>query len=367
MEVLDELLALARPEIVQLQPYSAARTEGKQVDVRVYLDANENPYAPFPADGSTDGYNRYPEVQPASLRAAFAKRYGIADEQIFLSRGADEAIDLLIRIFCTGGKDAVLIAPPAFPMYTHSARVQGASIVEVPLTKHDFQLDVPQIIAAKDANPNVKLMMVASPNNPTATLLRREDLLAVARAFRGQALLVVDELYLDYSGAVSLAGEIAEHPNIVVLRSLSKEYSLAGERVGVTLAHPAVIGLLNRVSAPYSLSRSSIAAAVTVLSTEGIAHSKRNIERVLAERDRVAKRLVEFESVDHVYASDANFLLVRFVDTKSVVALCEERGIKVRDRSSVPGLEGCVRLSTGTPEENNEFLKVLQELDGGRK
>jgi histidinol-phosphate aminotransferase len=305
-------------------------------------------------------------VQPANLRSLFARRYSVDPEWLFLSRGADEAIDLLTRVFCAEGKDAVLLTPPAFPMYEHAARVQGAQIVDVPLTAPDFQLDVPAVEAAVAQHRNIKLMMVASPNNPTACLLRRDDLLAVAQVLRGRAVLVVDELYLDYSDATSLATEIADHPNIVVLRSLSKEHSLAGERIGITIAHPTIIGMLRRVSAPYSLTQSSITAASAVASPEGERYSRRRIEQIVSERERVATTMQQLAVVRHVHPSDANFLLVQFVDATSVVAALASAGIRVRDRSTVPGLEGCVRISIGTPEENDAVLDVLRGVEVAR-
>jgi histidinol-phosphate aminotransferase len=358
----EEIMALVRPEVIRLGGYSSARSEGEQRKVRIFMDANENPYPPYPGGETEQGYNRYPEVQPLGLREVFGQRNGVGPEQVFLSRGADEAIDLLTRIFCTEGTDGVLLASPTFPMYEHSVNLQGARLVDVPMTD-DFQLDVPAILQAHADDGHIKMMMVASPNNPTANLLRRDDLLTLARAFRGKTMLLVDELYLDYSGAQSLAEAIDALPNVIVVRSLSKEHSMAGERIGITIAHSTVIELLVRVAAPYLLAQSAVRAATAVASPEGAAYSAKNIELILSERDRLRKEFDALSIVDHVYPSDANFFLVRFTDAANVVTTLTEAGIKVRDRSSVARLENCVRISVGTPQENDELLTVLQRID----
>jgi histidinol-phosphate aminotransferase len=357
----EEILALVRPAVTKLAGYQSARNTGKQHEIRIFMDANENPFPPYPATENEIGFNRYPEVQPLALRQVFGERNGVGPDGVFLSRGADEAIDLLTRIFCNEGTDGVILCSPTFPMYQHSVDLQGARLVDVPMTS-DFQLDVPAILETHASDGHIKMMMVASPNNPTANLLRREDLVSLARAFAGASMLLVDELYLDYSGAESLAGIIDELPNVVVLRSLSKEHSMAGERIGITIAHPTVIELLNRVAAPYLLAQSAIRSAKAVASPEGSAHSAANIARILSERDRMSKELAELPLVQHVYPSDANFLLVKVTDGPVVSDRLTEFGIKVRDRSAVPGLANCVRISVGTPEENDELFSALRKI-----
>jgi histidinol-phosphate aminotransferase len=357
----QEIVNLARPAVAKLSGYQSARNTGKQHEIRIFLDANENPYPPFPATENEVGLNRYPEVQPHALREVFGQRNGVSADHVFLSRGADEAIDLLTRVFCNEGTDGVLLCPPTFPMYEHSVNVQGARLVEVPMTE-DFQLDVPAILKTFADDGHIKMMMVASPGNPTANLLRRDDLVELARAFRDKAMLLVDELYLDYSGGESLVPLISECPNVVVLRSLSKEHSLAGERFGITLADPTVIELLTRVAAPYLLAQSAIRAARALASPEGAAHSARNIQLVLSERDRLRTLFDSLPIVEHVYPSDANFLLVKFTDGPLVTERLIDFGIKVRDRSSVPGLRNCVRISVGTAAENDELVAALRKI-----
>jgi histidinol-phosphate aminotransferase len=262
-----------------------------------------------------------------------------------------------------------MIAPPSFAMYPMAARIQGAAVHAVPLLPpgpdhRRFRLDTAAMVAAQAANPTTKLVFVCSPNNPTGCLMERVAILDLAGELLGRSLVVVDELYLDYSGAPSLASAIDDHPNLVVLRSLSKEYSLAGERIGATIAHPETIGILRRVMAPYSLTTSSIRTAVAALGPEGAERGRANIATILSERDRVRGALGRFGSVARVYHSDANFLLVAVDDPARLVAAMESRGIKIRNRSSeVPST---VRISIGAPEENDAMLAAFTSYDQGR-
>jgi histidinol-phosphate aminotransferase len=206
-------------------------------------------------------------------------------------------------------------------------------------------------------------VFVCSPNNPTANLMRRADVLRLAAELFGRALVVVDQLYADYSGEPSLSDEVDGHPNLVVVRSMSKEYSLAGERLGVTIAHPEVIGILRRIMAPYSLTASSIRAVSRALTPEGVGYGRANIARLVAERDRVAAALTGSPVVEKIWPSDANFVLVRIADPRGLTRTMAEHGIKIRDRSAV--VDGAVRISIGTVEENDAMLKVV--ADYGRQ
>jgi histidinol-phosphate aminotransferase len=359
MAQLDEIARLARPEIYAMKPYSSARTEGKQ-EASIYLDANENPYPPFPGTDDLIGYNRYPEPQPQRLLDRFAEIYGVPRENLFLSRGADEAIDLFVRAFCAAGKDGILIAPPTFVMYETAAEIQGAFVHRVPLDA-EFQLNVDDMLATQSAHPTTKLVFVCSPNNPSSNLMKRDSVLRLAKELFGKALVIVDELYVDYSGQPSLANEIANNPNLVVLRSMSKEYSLAGERMGITIANPEVIGILGRIMAPYSLTVSAVRAVERAVAPEGVEYGRANIRTILDERERVRAALEASPAVSNIFPTDANFLLIQTTDAKLLVKTMENNGIKVRDRSSV--IDNGVRISIGTPEENDTMLKVFAEYE----
>lgn len=354
---MDEIARLARPDIYAMKPYSSARTEGEQ-QASVYLDANENPFPPYPAGPEQAGLNRYPEPQPQVLVDRLSAVFGISPERLFISRGADEAIDLLVRAFCAAGSDGILICPPTFVMYETSAEIQGAFTHRVPLTADTFDLDVDAMLAACRDNPGIKLVFVCSPNNPTGNLMNRSSILRLASELFGKTLVVVDQLYVDYSGEAPISSEIDAHPNIVALRSLSKEYSLAGERCGFTIAHPEVVGILRRIMAPYSIPASAIRSAAAALTPEGAEYGRTTIERVLAERDRVRDALEPLPSVTRVFPSDANYLFLQTTDAGLLTELMEQNGIKIRNRSRV--LDQAVRISIGTPDENDQMLAVFK-------
>ena len=272
---MDEILGLARPEILAMKPYSAARREGEQAAMRVFLDANENPFPPYPGSERCLGLNRYPEPQPDHLLSLFANHYGVRREELLITRGGDEAIDLLVRAFCTAGRDSVLINPPTFGMYEIAAQTQNAAVHRVPLRgQAGFQLDVERVLSICREHHGVKLVFVCTPNNPTGNLMRRADVLALCSRLLGRALVVGDETYVEFSGQPSLSSDRQAHPNLVVLRTLSKEHGLAGERCGVTIAHPAVIGLAGRILAPYPLAISSIRAVSEAMSLRGIEQAR---------------------------------------------------------------------------------------------
>jgi histidinol-phosphate aminotransferase len=358
---MDEVMRLVRPVIARTIPHSSARTDGRQIEMRVRLDANESPYLPYPGGEGQLELNRYPEGQPEHLLDIFADFYGVPRDWLLFSRGVEEAIDLLVRAFCGEGRDAVLQTPPTFRMYRHFAQVQGVDVVDVPLTPHAFQLDVPGVLAAHAAHPRTKILFFCSPNNPTANLLDRDDILQIANALFGQAIVVVDEVYLDYSDAESLADAIARQPNIVVLRSMSKGYSLAGERFGITIAHPCVISVLGSILAPYPLTQTAIRAVTQVMTAEGLIHAKANIAAVLEERTRVSQALAACPAVTKVFPSDANFLLVQVDDARTLIDAMEGCGIKICDQSALPGIENSLRISIGTPKQNNAMLSALEE------
>jgi histidinol-phosphate/aromatic aminotransferase/cobyric acid decarboxylase-like protein len=244
MSSVDSVLKLVRPDILALTAYSSARKESK--GGRVWLDANENPQTPSAAKPLL---NRYPEPQPADLVAQLATLYGVTPAQVLVTRGSDEGIDLLLRTFCRAGQDAILITPPTYGMYVVAAGIQGARTVTVPLIREkNFALDAAAVLQA--VTPAVKLVFLCSPNNPTGGLLDRTAVMSLVKSLAARAVVVVDEAYVDFSGQPSLAAEIPANPNLVVLRTLSKAYGLAGARVGTTLADPAVIAVLQKVIAP---------------------------------------------------------------------------------------------------------------------
>jgi histidinol-phosphate aminotransferase len=348
MSVLD----LARPELRAMQPYSSARMEAS--GGQVFLNANESAWVPVGDDGL--GCNRYPEPQPAALVDALATLYGVRREQLLVGRGSDEAIDLLVRAFCRAGRDAILIQPPTFGMYAVCARVQDAGIVEVPLAA-DFTLDVDAVLAAM--NPSVKLVFVCTPNNPAGRAVPRAAIERLVRALSGRALLVVDEAYVEFADEPGVADLIDRHDNLAVMRTLSKAWALAGARIGSLLANAQVIALLRRIMAPYPLPLPCVDAALLALSGWGQANARARIGIVRAQRMRMQQALHELPGVREVLPSQANFLAVRFDDAGAVYQRLLAAGIVVRDVRRYPNLGDALRITIGTPEENERVLAVL--------
>ena len=356
MNPVDSVLQLVRPDILALTAYSSARKESK--GGRVWLDANENSKTP---SAGRPLLNRYPEPQPAALVAQLATLYGVMPAQVLVTRGSDEGIDLLLRTFCRAGQDAILITPPTYGMYVVAAGIQGARTVTVPLIREkNFALDADAVLRAILAAPEVKIVFLCSPNNPTGGLLDRAAVLSLVRSLAGRAVVAVDEAYVDFSGKPSLATEIAAHPNLVVLRTLSKAYGLAGARVGTTIAHPAVIAVLQKVIAPYPVPAPVLQAALAALTPAGLAAAGESVGAIVAERARLAAALAQLPAIKRVWPSDANYLLVEVADSAHAMAAGRAAGVIWRDRSR--DVSHCIRITIGTAEENNATLEVLSRV-----
>jgi len=351
-------LDLARPEIRALQPYSSARMEAR--GGTILLNANESPWPPF-AGG--EDWNRYPDPQPAALVARLARLYGVEDDQLLVGRGSDEGIDLLVRAFCAAGRDAILISPPTFGMYAVCARVQGAEVVEVPL-RRDFALDVDAVLAA--VTPAVKLVFVCAPNNPAGVGVPRAAILQLVEVLAGRALVVVDEAYVEFADPDGECGSVAacvgDFENLVVLRTLSKAWALAGVRIGTLLADDRVIGLLRKIIPPYPLPVPCAAAALNALSAEGERTTRERIGTARRERKRMGEALATLACVRAVLPSQANFLTLRFDDVGMAKTALLDAGIVVRDVRRYPMLDDALRITLGTPAENDRVLQVLNGL-----
>jgi len=365
MNAADSVLQLVRPDILSLSAYSSARKESK--GGRIWLDANENPETP---SVRRPLFNRYPEPQPADLVAKLAALYDVAPAQLLVTRGSDEGIDLLLRTFCRAGQDAILITPPTYGMYVVAAGIQGAGTVSVPLVREkNFALDSEAVLRAvlaapkpsgEGGSPAVKLVFLCSPNNPTGGLFDRVAVLSLVRALAGRAVVVVDEAYVDFSGQPSLAAEIAANPNLVVLRTLSKAFGLAGARVGTTIADPAVIAVLQKVIAPYPVPVPVLQAALAALTPAGLAAARVSVAALVTERGRLAPALAGLPAVKRVWPSDTNYLLVEVADSARAMAAGRSAGVVWRDRSK--DVPNCIRITVGTAAENNATLEVLSRV-----
>jgi len=355
------LLARARPELAAFAPYASARRAG--FEARIRLDANESPWDL--ADDGIDlarGLNRYPAPQPAALRERLAALYGVAPANLWLGRGSDEAIDLLLRAFCRAGRDNVVAFAPTFGMYRVGAALQGAAFRALALSADDgFALDGQRLLALAD--DDTKLVIVCSPNNPSGTLYHGAALERLAMALEGRAMLLVDEAYVEFAGVASASAMLARHANVAVLRTLSKAHGLAGARIGALLAHAEIVDLVARIAAPYPLPTGSVRAALAALEPETLALADARVATLVAERERVATLLAGCAGVGTVWPSAGNFLLVRFADARATFARLLEAGILVRDFSNQPGLANCLRITIGRPQDNDALLAALGGAD----
>ena len=352
---MDWLKNVIRPEVMALAPYSSARDEAGDFQPDIAIDANESPWPPFGSLGAACNANRYPEPQPENLLQRIGAVWGVKPNQLLVSRGSDDCIDLLLRATCRASKDNIIICPPTFGMYKVYAEIQGAGVVKVPLNK-EWQLDVPAILKACTAE--TKLIFIPSPHAPMGHMMKREDIIDIVKARVGQTLVVVDEAYIEFAAQPEgLVPELVNYPNLIILRTMSKAHALAGERIGAALAAPEIIKQVRKTQAAYPLTQSSIKAAMDALSPNGLIDSAERRRIIVGERERMAKLLPQSPHVMSVFPSVANFLLVQTKDSKAFMQHLQKFGILARDRNG--DIPNTVRLSLGTPEQNTLVLKAL--------
>ncbi|WP_025343064.1 histidinol-phosphate transaminase [Mannheimia varigena] len=345
---------LSRKNIQALTPYQSARRLGGSGDV--WLNANE--YAVSPNFDLTDRtFNRYPEPQPQVVIDGYARYAGVQPENVLVSRGGDESIELIIRAFCEPN-DSILYCPPTYGMYSVSADTCGIATKTVPLTA-DFQLDLPQIQANLDS---VKVVFVCSPNNPTGNLIKRSDLLELLQITAGKALCVVDEAYIEFCPEASLVNELKNFPHLAIIRTLSKAFALAGLRCGFTLANAELIGVLQKVIAPYPLPVPVSDIAAQALSPQGIEQMRERVAEVLALRAELQKNLENLPLVESVFESEANYLLFKCQDGQKAFKALWDQGIILRDQHKALGLQNCIRITIGTAEENLRVINALKNM-----
>jgi len=344
---------LARPDIVGLKPYEHAAW----LPTIERLHANELPWRAS-GDQSQAGLNRYPEPQPRELIQQLAALYEVDAPCVLAGRGSDEAIDLLTRAFCRAGQDSVLICPPTFGMYSVAARIQGADVVTVPLlAEQGFAIDEPALL--DQCTPNVKLVYICSPNNPTGNAIDEQVILRIARRLAGRALVVVDEAYIEFADVKSVARHIAAVPNLTVMRTLSKAHGLAGARCGTLIAIPEIIALLRKIIPPYAISQMTVETVVALLQPAPRAAMRERIALIISERARVAAALRKSAHVTRVWPSDANFLLVEFKDAGAARERAYATNLLIRDVRAQPGLSQSLRITIGSVEQNTRLLEAI--------
>lgn len=342
------LQKILRENIKNLVPYSSARDEFKG-EASVYLDANENSF------GSPLGtnYNRYPDPMQFKVKQRLSEIKGVPPRNIFVGNGSDEAIDILFRAFCRPGIDNVITVPPTYGMYEVSANINDIEVRKIKLTP-DYQLDMEGIAEAVD--DNTKIVFICSPNNPTGNSINRTDIETILANFNG--LVVIDEAYINYSRQKTFIQELTEYGNLVVLHTLSKAWGLAGLRLGMAFASEEIIEVFNKVKPPYNVNEASQALALEAL--QNVEQINEWIKLTVSEREKLIRELAELTIVQKIYPSDANFILVKTYDAKGIYEHLVGKGIIVRDRSKVELCEGSLRITIGTPAENQSLINNLK-------
>lgn len=339
-----------------LKPYESARRifAGGDSDSETWLNANESPFAnDFTID--TAHFNRYPDCQPPSVLLPYAKYAGVQANQLLVSRGADEGIELLIRTFCTPGKDSILICPPTYGMYAISAETSNVAIEKAQL-KADFSLDIPAIFAYQG---KVNLVFICSPNNPTGTSVGKAQLKQVLEHFADSALVVVDEAYIEFDADNTWATELAAYPNLVVLRTLSKAFALAGLRCGFTLANSEVINSIMKVIAPYPVPEPVAQIAAQALSPNGLKQMAEQVEYLSQQKQWVKQQLNQFPELELVGNDKANFILFRYSKKQGLMDFLVANSVLIRDQSKQISLDNCLRITLGTQLQNEKLLALM--------
>ena len=339
-----DIRELLRENIRTLAPYSTARDE-YQGELGIYLDANENPY--------DNNYNRYPDPHQKNLKRRLAEIKGVPVEKIFIGNGSDEPIDLVFRLFCEPRRHNAVSIAPTYGMYKVAAAINDVQMREVQL-EPGFTLDAEKLLAAADEN--TRLLFLCSPNNPSGNCFPKKEIEKVIRRFNG--IVILDEAYIDFAGQPGFLSELDEYPNLVILQTLSKAWGMAGLRLGLAFAQPLIVDTLSRVKYPYNINVVTQKIVLEQLRKSPDAQ----IAEIVSERGRVLEGLAKNPVIRKIHPTDANFVLVEVDEPRTIYDRLIGAGIIVRDRSRIKGCEGCLRITIGTPEENDRLLETLKIL-----
>ena len=339
-----DIRELLRENIRTLAPYSTARDE-YQGELGIYLDANENPY--------DNNYNRYPDPHQKNLKRRLAEIKGVPVEKIFIGNGSDEPIDLVFRLFCEPRRHNAVSIAPTYGMYKVAAAINDVQMREVQL-EPGFTLDAEKLLAVTDEN--TRLLFLCSPNNPSGNCFPKKEIEKVIRRFNG--IVILDEAYIDFAGQPGFLSELDEYPNLVILQTLSKAWGMAGLRLGLAFAQPLIVDTLSRVKYPYNINVVTQKIVLEQLRKSPDAQ----IAEIVSERGRVLEGLAKNPVIRKIHPTDANFVLVEVDEPRTIYDRLIGAGIIVRDRSRIKGCEGCLRITIGTPEENDRLLETLKKL-----
>jgi histidinol-phosphate aminotransferase len=346
-----DLNKLVRKNILNLKPYSSARSEFSGV-ANVFIDANENSYG----SPLNKWYNRYPDPLQWELKRKIGAVKKVDASSILLGNGSDECIDLLIRAFCEPHLDNIIICPPTYGMYEVYAHINDVKVKEVPLTTN-FQLNLEGLEEAIDIK--TKIIFLCSPNNPTGNVLHMDDMEMVLNNFDG--LVVVDEAYINFSRQPSLLPSLSDYPNLVVMQTFSKAWGLAALRLGMNIASKDIIDILNKIKPPYNINQATQELALSAL--DNLDDVNVMITEIVKQREELKNELSGLKQVIKVYPSDSNFLLVKTINATDLYGFLKDKGIIVRNRSNVLLCEDCLRITVGTSEENNKLIAAIKSYN----
>lgn len=345
---------LVRKNIIGLKPYTSARDSYQE---GILLDANENSLGSVLSDADQLQLNRYPDPSQFRLREALSGFLGVESKNLFFGVGSDEIIDLLIRIFCEPGKDSVLIPIPTYGMYQVACDINNVEVINVPLNK-DFQVDVNKTLKA--VKKNTKMIFLCSPNNPTGNVLKKRNVLSILKKFNG--IVIIDEAYIDFCQGSSFISELSDFKKLIITRTFSKAWGLAGVRCGYSIADEFIINLLFKVKAPYNINK--LTANTVLESLKKTRKMEAFVTRLNDQKEMLIDQMKGIRGIRKILKTDANFITFKVKDAKGVFNYLAKEGIIIRDRSSQLNLENCLRVSVGTPKENKLFLKKLKEAIG---
>jgi len=337
---------LVRKNIKNLKAYSSARNEFDS-EAKIFLDANENPFG--------GGLNRYPDTDHQQLKANISKQFGVQPNQLLLGNGSDDVLDLIFRTFCVPGHDNIVIVPPTYGMYKVIADINDVNVREAYLT-NNFELDVDAVI--QETDENTKMVVLCSPNNPSGNTINEDDIGKLLNQL--SCIIVIDEAYIEFSLAKSWCGRLPEFPNLVISRTLSKAWGLAGIRLGIGIASSYIISMLYKVKPPYNVNALTEQKALEVLENTALFESNRS--KILNERQKLNEALGDLKFVEKIYPSDANFLLIKVHDADAVYNFLRDNGVIVRNRSNQPGCFNMLRITIGNSEENKLLINTLKNF-----
>jgi len=339
---------LIRPTIKALKPYSSARDEFQgNSDAMVFLDANENPF--------NNGVNRYPDPQQRTVKSLLSKIKNIPEKNMLLGNGSDEILDLIFRVFCEPNHDNIITLPPTYGMYSVLANINAIAIKSVQLDA-DFQPKVDAILEMADSNS--KLLFLCSPNNPTGNSFKAASIERLIKEFKG--IVVIDEAYIDFSNEESWASKLSGFPNLIVTQTLSKAYGMAGIRLGICYASQDIISVLNRIKPPYNVNALTQQKAIMQLEQNEV--TQKQVYDILKARDVLVSKLKFVKYISKIYPTDANFILAKVDDATKRYTQLIKCGIVVRNRTTQPGCENCLRFTVGTAGENEKLIQKLMSL-----